>query len=236
MNIKNKTNCIKTSSNCIVWDGPNIPCLKLCKGDTVTDVFYKLAMDHCEVLKTLDPSQYDISCFNDTSCPPETFKDLFQKVINKICAIEKIPGPAGEPGQPGANGKDGDKIEITTLAIGSAECPCGGIKVKVLSGLDGSTKNQSTICNGCAGAPGEPGEEGPEGPQGLAIIGPPGNPGSNGSNGKSGRGIAVFAQSTEPINDDFDVLYGSVEGFGVNGITGSNVIKPGDIWIEPCNP
>ena len=52
--------------------------------------------------------------------------------------------------------------------------------------------------------------------------------------GFSGRGIAVFVQNLEPNQGDFDTQYGTIEGFGVNGITGSNVIKAGDLWIENC--
>ena len=46
-----------------------------------------------------------------------------------------------------------------------------------------------------------------------------------------GRGVAVFIQDIEPIQTDFDDKYGEIDGFGVNGITGSNTFKPGDIWI-----
>jgi hypothetical protein len=51
-------------------------------------------------------------------------------------------------------------------------------------------------------------------------------------NAIKGRGIAVFIQSSSPVQADFDTKYGSVDGFGVNGITGSNTFKDGDIWIK----
>ena len=51
-------------------------------------------------------------------------------------------------------------------------------------------------------------------------------------NAIKGRGIAVFIQSASPVQSDFDNKYGSVDGFGVNGITGSNTFKDGDIWIK----
>ena len=47
----------------------------------------------------------------------------------------------------------------------------------------------------------------------------------------TGRGVAVFIQDEEPIQTDFDVKYGEIDGFGINGITGSDTFKPGDIWI-----
>lgn len=52
------------------------------------------------------------------------------------------------------------------------------------------------------------------------------------SNAVKGRGVAVFVQSAVPTQTDFDTKYGSVDGFGVNGITGSNTFKDGDIWIK----
>ena len=51
--------CIPTSSDCIIWQGPNIPCINLCTGDTVTDVTYKLAEKLCAV-----QSAYDLTPLN----------------------------------------------------------------------------------------------------------------------------------------------------------------------------
>lgn len=52
------------------------------------------------------------------------------------------------------------------------------------------------------------------------------------SNAIQGRGVAVFVQSSTPTQTDFDTKYGSVGGFGVNGISGSNTFKDGDIWVK----
>ena len=37
--------CSPTSSNCVIWQGPDLACIKLCKGDTVSDVVAKLAAE-----------------------------------------------------------------------------------------------------------------------------------------------------------------------------------------------
>ena len=37
LNLDNKP-CSPISSNCVVWQGPDIPCIQLCTGDTVSDV------------------------------------------------------------------------------------------------------------------------------------------------------------------------------------------------------
>lgn len=56
--------------------------------------------------------------------------------------------------------------------------------------------------------------------------------GEDGTDGISGRGVAVFFQDTEPDQSDFDSQYSNVEGFGVNGVTGSDTFKPGDLWVN----
>ena len=35
------------SSNSVIWQGPNISCINLCKGDSVSDIVYKLAVELC---------------------------------------------------------------------------------------------------------------------------------------------------------------------------------------------
>jgi len=80
--------CVTTTSNCVVWSGPNIPGIKLCTGDRVSDVVYKLATKLCDVLKTLNVNSYDVSCLVDTNCGPETFVDLFQLVLDTLCELK----------------------------------------------------------------------------------------------------------------------------------------------------
>lgn len=52
------------------------------------------------------------------------------------------------------------------------------------------------------------------------------------NNAIKGRGVAVFIQSASPTQTDFNTKYGNVDGFGINGIAGSNTFKDGDIWIK----
>ena len=88
--------CTPTSSNCVIWQGPNIPCIKLCKGDTVSDVVYSLATELCTVLDTLNVNNYDLSCFNSVACPPANFQALIQYLINQICDAQGIVIPDKE--------------------------------------------------------------------------------------------------------------------------------------------
>ena len=82
--------CSPTSSNCVIWQGPDLACIKLCKGDTVSDVIAKLATELCTILDQLNVNNYDLSCFNSTACPPVDFQGLIQFLINHICALEGV--------------------------------------------------------------------------------------------------------------------------------------------------
>lgn len=82
--------CSPISSNCVIWQGPAIPCIKLCTGDTVSDVVFKLATELCIIIDELNVSNYDLTCFNSTACPPADFQALIQFLINQICEAQGI--------------------------------------------------------------------------------------------------------------------------------------------------
>jgi hypothetical protein len=82
--------CSPISSNCVIWQGPDLHCIKLCAGDTVSDVVANLATELCTIMEQLDITNYDLSCFNLVSCPPNTFEALIQFLIEKICSLEGI--------------------------------------------------------------------------------------------------------------------------------------------------
>jgi len=77
LNLDNRP-CSPISSNCVIWQGPDIPCIKLCTGDTVSDIVFKLATELCTIMDTLDIKNYDLSCFDLAVCPPDTFQELIQ--------------------------------------------------------------------------------------------------------------------------------------------------------------
>jgi len=95
--------CTPISSDCIIWQGPDIPCIGLCKGETVSTVVAKLGNELCEVLDILNIDSYDISCLVGTDCSPKDFQALIQLLITKICELEGItPVDSANPntGQP----------------------------------------------------------------------------------------------------------------------------------------
>lgn len=82
-----KDGCVAVSSNCVIWQGPDIACINLCKGDSVSDVIAKLATELCEVLDYVNVSAYDLSCL-DLSVQPANFEQLIQLIITRVCNIQ----------------------------------------------------------------------------------------------------------------------------------------------------
>lgn len=101
-NNNDQSACDPVSSNCVIWQGPDIPCIDLCHGDSISDVTAKLAAELCDVLNLVDVTQYDISCFSPV-CPAFTdFSDLVQFIIDKLCELEtccnaETPAASGCP-------------------------------------------------------------------------------------------------------------------------------------------
>jgi len=89
LNLDNRP-CSPISSNCVIWQGQDIPCIKICNGDTVSDIVYQLGTELCTIMDQLNVSNYDLSCFNLTACPPQDFQALIQFLINKICEANGV--------------------------------------------------------------------------------------------------------------------------------------------------
>lgn len=82
--------CNPISSNCVIWQGPDIPCINLCKGDSVSDVVAKMAERLCLIVTQLDMSLLDLSCFNPVCPTVNDIQDLLQFLLNKICELENV--------------------------------------------------------------------------------------------------------------------------------------------------
>lgn len=89
-----KLPCNPTSSNCVSWEGPDLPCINLCRGDSVTDTVYKAAVVLCQVKDDLDLSELDLQNIFEvcSACPePEkTLKNILQLLINKVKTLEEL--------------------------------------------------------------------------------------------------------------------------------------------------
>lgn len=83
--------CSPISSNCVIWQGPDIPCISLCNGDTVSDVVAKLATEVCTLIDTVcqcepDLTGLDLMCILPAcECTPVGIKQVLQAIIDYIC-------------------------------------------------------------------------------------------------------------------------------------------------------
>ena len=148
----NRESCSPVSSNCVIWQGPDIEWLGLCKGATITEVTYQLATELSNFLDSIKVENFDITCLNSTSCPPETFAELIKLIISYICNIQA---------QNGADGTSGNYTTVEAFAPGENGCTNGGIAIRTFDGETETQISEYFICNP------EDGAEGPEGPQGT---------------------------------------------------------------------
>lgn len=82
-----RSGCIPVSATCVTWDGPNISCINLCKGDTIDVVIYELAKILCDITENvLDVSTLDFECLLENGeCQPKTLLETLQLIISEIC-------------------------------------------------------------------------------------------------------------------------------------------------------
>lgn len=89
--IKPKDGCTPVSSSCVVWNGPDIPCINLCKGDSIELVVYNLAMLLCEITEgVIDVTTLEFKCLvEEGQEDPATLLETIQLLIDKVCNIEE---------------------------------------------------------------------------------------------------------------------------------------------------
>ena len=79
--------CAVTTSNCVVWQGPDLCCIDLCHGDTISDVINEIAKKICKIFEMLDVQSYDLSELIDKECPPANFVELIQLLIDTVAKV-----------------------------------------------------------------------------------------------------------------------------------------------------
>jgi len=102
-NLSSNIGCEPKSSTCIIWQGKDIDCLTLCKGDSIDEVIHQLGCLLCTIKDQLDVDTYDLTCFNLDACDiPHTFRELMQFMLEVVCQVQEayLTG-AAEGAQPG---------------------------------------------------------------------------------------------------------------------------------------
>ena len=93
--------CDNISSNCVIWQGPDISCIDLCTGDTISEVTKKIGDKVCQIITdgvTANPSLtgLDLTCLNIPGVTPTTLVPVLQAMVTQICANSiSIPANAG---------------------------------------------------------------------------------------------------------------------------------------------
>jgi len=82
------TPCSVVSSNCVSWQGPDIPCIGLCKGDTVTDVIAKLGELVCDIDTRASEVTVNVACLGGGTY--DNYNDLIQFITTKLCDLYTI--------------------------------------------------------------------------------------------------------------------------------------------------
>lgn len=86
--------CSPVSSNCVIWQGPNITCINLCTGDSVSEVVYKLATEVCAMKAQLDLSDVDFDCLVSSAIgtpePEHNLTVAITLLVNKVCELNDI--------------------------------------------------------------------------------------------------------------------------------------------------
>jgi len=82
--------CDNISSNCVVWQGPDITCINLCSGDTISEVTAKIATKVCDLITNgviSNPSLtgLDLTCLNISGTTPTTLVPVLQAMVTQIC-------------------------------------------------------------------------------------------------------------------------------------------------------
>lgn len=102
-NSNNPNNCDPISSNCVVWQGPDLDCVNVCQGDTISDVIAALCTQ-LTLLQTLVGSgntEFNIANINQselTGTPATNLEELIQLMIDNIILNQGgSPSGSGDP-------------------------------------------------------------------------------------------------------------------------------------------
>ena len=112
--------CDNISSNCVIWQGPDISCIDLCSGDSISEVTSKLATKVCDLITngvTSNPSLtgLDLSCLNISGTTPTTLVPVLQAMVTQICLNTGTGQTPNSSSKLSANSQVQNDLPIMTL-------------------------------------------------------------------------------------------------------------------------
>ena len=100
-NTSNSTNgCSEISSNCIIWQGPDIEGLNLCNGDSISNVIFNLATEVFNTTTTspgVDISTINQACLVQRYGTANNIQILISNIIDKLCECCENAGQQEDP-------------------------------------------------------------------------------------------------------------------------------------------
>ena len=144
----NKENCSPVSSNCVIWQGPDLSCINLCKGDSVSDVVYKLAEQVCDFQNTVSLSELDLNCLlnlcGGSSEPDMTLLGVLQLIIDGVCCTQNQMLGAANTLRVGATYSEGTLVLPQCLWYTD---PATGLLVTALPISDYAVLTANALCD-----------------------------------------------------------------------------------------
>lgn len=96
-------------SDCVKWTGPDIACLGICTGESVTETVAAIAEKVCELVDATNLEDLDLHCLIDLcgECPEQkSLKNILQLLLDNQCKLKQLIDAAG-----------GSSSEETTLNL-----------------------------------------------------------------------------------------------------------------------
>ena len=210
--------CNPISSECVIWQGPDLNCINVCNGDNVSTVIAKVAELICSLIEngleaSVPVENIAVGCTYDAEDPASTIQQITQDIILTLCNVQTQQNLNVDVIQQIISDIDGIELE---------QGPQGAVGPQGLSGPQGNAGAPGE--NGTPGDQGPQGEEGPigvTGPQGEA--GPPGDAGVNGSIGETGADGCTITSAE--VNDNGTITFLTDCG-GIFTTVGTSIIGP----------
>ena len=84
--------CAPISSNCVIWQGSDISCINLCKGDSISIVISKLATELCDIISATCDCNPDLTGLSLSCIPPPAqaepnLTQYLQSIIDYVCTL-----------------------------------------------------------------------------------------------------------------------------------------------------